>query len=672
MVLVGCVQLGAYRVAVHVASESDAIASPQPDTYLYCQAARRVAEGHPFSYSEGEKASTGTTSVLYPFALAVPYALGFKGPSLLTAGFFLNGFFYLVFLFGWGFAARCWVTRDEGEASQFGLFAAGTLIALAAQPAICAFGQTDTAMWMATSAVFAALVAARRWRWAAFVAFLGPWVRPEGAILAFAATAIGFGGWAWAKWGRASADGRPGETLRLLAAGLCGLLGLAAVFAFNYWLTGRCQFDSVAHKGYFKMYGAADAAIMTVRDAIAIVKGFAFGVEGVWPRSLFCLPILGGVFIWIGVATRRWRFDGFSALVLASLGGMALVASSGWQGSNFDRYLAWTAPVLALLTARGVVALSRVRALANVRYLPVALAVGFAAFASLAGACSIFLTTRNGRARDEFFAACEAEMKSGESAGGLSCSAAYAFSSRRFVHLGGLYSPDFFGFHLEANWVEQLKHRKDLRFVHWLAMTTGAAFVAPADRDAVLGEIELIGPEGMELRRPDWRAFEAAAAVPKGPAGQELVARVDVGYLPDEKASEYEVVDRWGRKVPDPFATARHLPSGAIAVEGGRAFQGGDLMTVPLRPGRDCTVVMRTVSKQDGMDFKSPLKLRLEVDGEAAGWATCAFGEATNDFQEVAFTIPGRAIAKSPCRVAFLGDHAPCAYWFWQSGEETR
>ena len=80
-------------------------------------AARRIAEGFPFSFSEGTAASTGTTSVLYPFVLALPYAIGFTGGALFAAGFLLNAVFYVLFVLGWSaVACRAFAERPAPSA----------------------------------------------------------------------------------------------------------------------------------------------------------------------------------------------------------------------------------------------------------------------------------------------------------------------------------------------------------------------------------------------------------------------------------------------------------------------------------------------------------------------------------------------------------------------------
>ena len=60
----GAFQIAGYYLAGALVRSDGGFAVPQPDTMLYCQAARRIAEGHPLSFSAGEAPTTGTTSHL--------------------------------------------------------------------------------------------------------------------------------------------------------------------------------------------------------------------------------------------------------------------------------------------------------------------------------------------------------------------------------------------------------------------------------------------------------------------------------------------------------------------------------------------------------------------------------------------------------------------------------
>ena len=111
-------------------------------------------------------------------------------------------------------------------------------------------------------------------------------------------------------------------------------------------------------------------------------------------------------------------------------------------------------------------------------------------------------------------------------------------------------------------------------------------------------------------------------------------------------------------------------------MEGGRFLLGGDAMTVPLRPGRDVHVVMRTALKcaasvarelgHERSDFalKSPLHLRVFADGADAG--DIAFKVAEGDFADAAFVIPGKFVTQAATRLSFMGEHVAYAYWFYQ------
>ena len=141
------VQIALYYLVASTIRSDGSLAIVQPDTLLYCQAARRIAEGFPFSFSAGTGVSTGTTSVLYPFFLAVPYLIGFKGHSLIAAGFLLNSAFYIVFVVGWVLVA-CHAFAER----PISRFVSSLLVSLFGPFAFCALAQSDIGLWMAVSA----------------------------------------------------------------------------------------------------------------------------------------------------------------------------------------------------------------------------------------------------------------------------------------------------------------------------------------------------------------------------------------------------------------------------------------------------------------------------------------------------------------------------------------
>lgn len=55
---------------------------PLDDTYIHFQYARQLASGQPYSYNPGLPPTSGATSFLYPYLLAIGYLLGFQGFNL--------------------------------------------------------------------------------------------------------------------------------------------------------------------------------------------------------------------------------------------------------------------------------------------------------------------------------------------------------------------------------------------------------------------------------------------------------------------------------------------------------------------------------------------------------------------------------------------------------------
>lgn len=55
---------------------------PLDDVYIHFQYARQLAQGQPYIYNTGEPATSGATSLIYPYILAFGYVAGFQGLNL--------------------------------------------------------------------------------------------------------------------------------------------------------------------------------------------------------------------------------------------------------------------------------------------------------------------------------------------------------------------------------------------------------------------------------------------------------------------------------------------------------------------------------------------------------------------------------------------------------------
>jgi hypothetical protein len=58
--------------------------APLDDVFIHFDYARATARGYPFQWVEGNGYSSGNTSLTYPFVLALGYAIGFKGLTLMV------------------------------------------------------------------------------------------------------------------------------------------------------------------------------------------------------------------------------------------------------------------------------------------------------------------------------------------------------------------------------------------------------------------------------------------------------------------------------------------------------------------------------------------------------------------------------------------------------------
>ena len=661
-ICVALIQIAFYYLAASTIRSDGSLAIVQPDTLLYCQAARRIAEGFPFSFSAGTGVSTGTTSVLYPFFLAVPYLIGFKGHSLIAAGFLLNSAFYIVFVVGWVLVA-CQAFAER----PISRFVSTLLVSLFGPFAYCALAQSDIGLWMAVSAWLAyGLFTGRRCVYVPIV-LVSPWIRPEGMVVAlsiFVFTALDM-----------FRKRRIGVDALVAAA---SVLSVAGVFALNFALTGEFQFSSVAQKGYFTNLSPASAVYMSAIDFMRIVKAYFLGIPKETPRDFFYLPVVGATFLWIGLFVRSWRKVSWRELAwyLAMLGGIVTVSTSGWQNTNLDRYLVWTMPALLFYMAFGAEVVSSRLTPGPARIMPSAAIVMFAGAMAVVFVFLFGFSASADRIRG-VAERCDMEMPKGASFGTWgNCGIVYDMSERRVAHLSGIYSPEFFASASMSSKFETLKNEPATRFDYWFCHASDGESFYCGKPDVAVGPEVLVAPPDLELRKADWSAYDAAVALPTAPAeGAILCARVDVAYDRDEKVSRYETLTRDDYPIFAPFHAVGKL-NGTNIVEGGRFLLGGDAMTIALQPGRDLHVVMRTalrckvsVDRELGhrtseFSLKSPLKLRVIVDETDAG--EVEFKVAEGDFCDAHFTIPGKFMTSASPRLTFLGEHIAFSYWFFQ------
>lgn len=662
LVSIGLIQIAGYYFAGSIVNGDGPLAIPQPDVALYLQSAFRVAAGHPFSFSQGASVSTGSTTVIHPFLFSIPVLLGVDGFSMVRVSFWINAVFYLVFLIGW------WAFICKNIADYRVRCFAGLMLVLFPQPVYAALAMSDIGLWLAVSGAFAAALAYdRRWLYGMLL-IIGPWVRPEGMVLVIAFAMVVTGQRIFAP-----------ERFRVGDAflALLGVISMAGVFALNYSLTGAFQFSSVARKGYFMNYPFSSALCFSLNDLLSISRAFFFGQSTALPRHYYMIPVVGGLMFWIGAFVHDWggtdRWRKF-VLPLAMAGGIWTVATSGWQNTNVDRYLAWITPMIIVLMAEGYAFVSdrmasRAAGMAVLVFpllFSAVVSVGFwGVYNSSAHQCDMDM--KFGRALDKVLP--EDASVGTVRFGGI----AFPLRCRRVATLTGIYSPEFKSRLLPENY-ETLKNHPETRFSHWMFALDDGHHVDFVKSQA---DVTLIGPNSIIVAKADWAMFDRAATVPtNGVDGLSLKFRVDVGDPEEERLSMYEVTSRYGMRPMPAFSRIAKL-GGEMAMESGRVVWGFDEMFVPLESGRDVVCVMRTLRSATSImprwlqsdsvkeyDFGEIQKLKVDIDGvQAAVWE---YDVRDNGFNDVVLRIPGSAIVNPVSRIAFMGDHIACCYWFFQ------
>src|SRR6478672_1184590 len=69
-------------VASSLANGHGDLVMPLDDVYIHFQYARQIAAGQPYVYNPGLPSTSGATSFLYPYVLAIGYLIGFQGLKL--------------------------------------------------------------------------------------------------------------------------------------------------------------------------------------------------------------------------------------------------------------------------------------------------------------------------------------------------------------------------------------------------------------------------------------------------------------------------------------------------------------------------------------------------------------------------------------------------------------
>jgi hypothetical protein len=621
--------------------------APLDDVFIHFDYARAAARGYPFQWSEGNGYSSGSTSVLYPFALALGYWGGFRGPELMIWAAILAA----VSVFGVLWAA-------------YGLFRGLPRWTSALAPAsLFSVGALCWSLWSGMEVAF----------------FLGIW----GACLAVALAFEDRGGrsaplaWALGASGAALVLTRPEAATSVLVlgvfaasrvhrregwlgalgtaarAGLPAALALAAHSLANHLLTG----ESSANGALVKL--ALHNPYMTSAEKLAdwgfnVIYSFNrltrhhFGEVVPWgevPLVLALIPLLD----------RRVRAR---AIVLWSSAILwvlvtALNGQVRWQN---ERYLMPAVAWVLLSAALGVGVLVAPPAGKRRRGRAVA---GAALSLALVAA---FWRGERVQYRDQvwFFARASRNIRDQHTTAGRLLRTLDPPARRVLVGDAGalIYASDMPGFDLIG-----LGGYHDLPLaragVHGIAATLEIIERVPAaQRPDVMAiypswwpllprwfgrEIASVPVQGnvicggaeKVIFLADWRLLDTGAAPRSLHPGERIIDEVDVADLVSERAHRYAFPSPQGgwtdmRVLPDPAEPARDLWDAGRRIPLGRP-ERFELRGLPK--GRPVRLLIRTISDR-------PAAIEL-----AAGrWSTRLALPAAEGWVEVAVTIPGEAV----------------------------
>ncbi|HKE01201.1 MAG TPA: hypothetical protein VKE69_09340 [Planctomycetota bacterium] len=652
--------LGAF-VASMLHRTGGAWSLPIDDGFIYLQYARRLAEGHPFSYSPGAPPSTGVTSWAHTLLLAPAWWVGLRDASACIWSLGLGAAYLAASLVLVARLARALVPSRPGWAAFFALL----LVAGDGHALWSAFSGMDTWLFAVGMLVVLALVAARgpapgvAWIAAALLA----WIRPEGTVLgALALVALAV----------AAGPRAPG----VVRVGAPAALILAAPSIGCWLLTGTTRTDTFAVKSVFGIpawSGRSALLAQTPETAWVSIDRYLRDFESLSSNGLLTFwSVLTGALLVAGLL-QGFRGRAGVAGVVASIWLLASIALSAVAVAGSARYLFAYLPILALLQALGAAAVADAlgRWSRVVRVAIPAIAAPLLA-ASLAVRIEDYgwncentehQQVRVGRWLDEH-APADARIAVND-AGGIGY-----YSHRRILDLVGLVSHGWSEvFHSRpAATYEELVALPDAERPRYLAIyddwfpdLAATSFLGAPVFEALLERNTVCGGNPKRVYEPSWPTREelARASRPSAEVAGTLaiVDAVNVGELASEKEHDYEIlVGSW--------PLLRELPRGADRklVDGGRMHLGGERMRVRLKPGVPLRIAVRTESELEG-----GFSCELRMDGEAVG--VLRGPSAPGRWSELTLDVPAARVTSARPLVESRvdsGRFATYRWWFLQ------
>ena len=306
---------------------------PLDDVYIHFQYARQLASGQPFVYNPGQPPTSGATSFLYPFALALGYIIGFTGLQLGVWALALGAL---------ALALSAWLVYRLVRLWGGTLWLAALLaLSFALTGAVSWHFMSGMETGLVTLLALATLytVAANRARLFVVSASLLALVRPEWGVLA----ALASGAMIWRVWSVPDVSRRRGWWLPLLLP--VTMIGVQPVV--NWLVTGSVVASGNSAKSVFGMVPFRWEAVISrlwdnfSRTWVEFLTGFS-PREGWYIPPLLALAGLAGS---LALLKRRDQRPAGALALLWLLAGTAAIATLDTAFWHFKRY---QLPLLAL------------------------------------------------------------------------------------------------------------------------------------------------------------------------------------------------------------------------------------------------------------------------------------------------------------------------------------
>ncbi|MDQ7034167.1 MAG: hypothetical protein Q9P01_04835 [Anaerolineae bacterium] len=336
--LVALMLLAIFASVAYLAANGNLL-MPLDDVYIHFQYAKQMAVGQPYVYNTGQAATSGATSFLYTYLLAVGYLLGFKG---LLLGFWamLLGTTSLIAA-QWAVYRLCQVL----DCPQWMSVLTAITFALTGSVAWHFMSGMETGLMITLTLWTLLMVIEKRLRGFIITATLLSMMRPEGGILTFIAVGTLFLR-LWGDYGAQEKRSSKRHVLRLL---LIPILAIGIQPLVNFIMTGTTVATGNQAKSILATVPHDWGVIIgrIVDNFLRMWWEFATGYDGQEGRGWY-LPIFTGILAFAGIVILlfkcHWRLVGLMLLgwLLASTAAISTLDTAFW---HFKRY---QMPMMAL------------------------------------------------------------------------------------------------------------------------------------------------------------------------------------------------------------------------------------------------------------------------------------------------------------------------------------